>query len=1545
MRNFFGSKYQQFLDLVRSKYSEKLQPELEFLEENWNHPVFDFSVYLSKRTLFSRVAGRLFKLVFQIARYTGWINFRVLPFKILARSSDVKSAFEDNVNFKVPFGPEMQAIAGPETFGLGLDNDEHKMQRAVMEMYMRHDREVFGADSWAALGKSAEYILNDSGGRIDLMSEYAVPLISEACLKRFGLDCPDPLAFAQWNIAVSIQLFASPTGTTKLKLQQLAAASRNIRNCIEHSMHSENPPSKDSLLGYLLNLRKQERFPDVANNEVSALLEKTSPSAYLSDDRIRAIVAGMVSGFVPTTSLGSGNLLQALGDHPEWTEQLSKAAASNDKLAVRNIILEAARFKPAGDPGHFRIVATNFSFSREGKGDYEFKQGDLVMLSTPQAMMDPHARENPKEFQPGRKANPDYMFGHTHHSCLGMQMASEVMTELFLKLFSQADVELTANKYVEQAGPFPWKHQVTFKPGTPVEQSMVTVGIPFSEEKREKIEAILGGPEFQGGLQQSGEEAEFCAANQSEVAKIFHNIESIHNASVCVVELTRKGKPAPTLLLEFNIDGNADDVFNAIDKQCPTAFRQLMDLLGKGASTPLSTFLNKHLAKLLQRPWGNIGLGFNGIGDYPSRQIRQEHELYNLLEPVVQRVASQPGQGGDSAYQLLQDLRAFMLGTEESPGDFRSKLKNLTSDEEYQELNEKLEHLKGLGSMLHRPARRVPKIAAHTDKSFFQALADYASLPKVRLLLSSVVWIPMLIALVYSVIAHSSIWKILASTVVLTGALAVVFVLLIAGIFAFLVFKLTNKEKSDAVDESLVKPDSVQRIQDYENQPAFIQSQLTAVNTLKKGRFRLALLSLGLLVIKLEVLHWFRSGFVVDIGTIRQAKWFRLAGTDQLIFQANFDGSWESYLEDFSNKAFQGQNAVWSHCEGYPRTRFMMLDGADDGDNFKRWVRSKQIRTNFWYSRFPNLSNAHIRRNAMIRDGLARVNTASEARAWLSYFGSQPATGSRIEDAEVQSLVFNSNKRLQYSACIGLRFKGVESGIDERQSRKRFLQAILNGVVSSAAGNGESPDSGLPPLAFGDQIHADSALYIAFSYHGLHCLGLQDSDQNFGLSSFSPAFVNGMANRYNILGDTGRQHPEHWQWFDHAKRPGQAEDNPVANDRHVDVMLFPMAHSAKGLAHSIDSLASVWADCAQEVVHIRTGKPEVGGEDYNAAKILGFRDGISQPVIKGTYRHTSSPVPEHDAMDPGEIILGYRDNKKYFPLTPKVESTQDLGNRLADMPQADPGLFVPFGNKATEPRDLGRNGTYLVLRQIELDASGFEEQIGYQSEKTGLPEETVKAKIMGRWPSGAPLVRYPTTDPHAGKKYSDVPAHELNDFLYGGNEDPQGNRCPLGSHIRRANPRDSLGPIRETELKISNRHRVLRRGRKYHKVWFNGDESQVQQADDGRGVQNESGQNGADGSVRIESNSEGLLFVAMNANLERQFEFVQQTWIAGQSFHGLNDKADPLLGTGEPDQFSIPTPNGTVTLSNLQSYSRVRGGGYYFMPSLSFLRYLASLPG
>lgn len=107
-----------------------------------------------------------------------------------------------------------------------------------------------------------------------------------------------------------------------------------------------------------------------------------------------------------------------------------------------------------------------------------------------------------------------------------------------------------------------------------------------------------------------------------------------------------------------------------------------------------------------------------------------------------------------------------------------------------------------------------------------------------------------------------------------------------------------------------------------------------------------------------------------------------------------------------------------------------------------------------------------------------------------------------------------------------------------------------------------------------------------------------------------------------------------------------------------------------------------------------------------------------------------------------------------------------------------------------------------------------------------------------------------------------------NDFLFGV-EDPQGLRCPFGSHIRRANPRDSFSPGSMDQLAISNRHRILRVGRPY-----------VVAADDGT------------------AKPRGILFMCINADIDRQFEFVQQTWISGRSFHGLRDEVDAIAATG-----------------------------------------------
>jgi len=135
-------------------------------------------------------------------------------------------------------------------------------------------------------------------------------------------------------------------------------------------------------------------------------------------------------------------------------------------------------------------------------------------------------------------------------------------------------------------------------------------------------------------------------------------------------------------------------------------------------------------------------------------------------------------------------------------------------------------------------------------------------------------------------------------------------------------------------------------------------------------------------------------------------------------------------------------------------------------------------------------------------------------------------------------------------------------------------------------------------------------------------------------------------------------------------------------------------------------------------------------------------------------------------------------------------------------------------------------------------------------------------------------------------------------------------KCPLGAHIRRANPRESFAAGSEEELAITNRHRILRVGRPYR-------------AQDGL-------------------QKPGLLFMCLNADIERQFEFVQQTWVMAQSFHGLENEVDTIVGhRSSTDVFTIPTVGGPLRLKWLRDFVKVRGGGYFFLPGRKALRFLS----
>lgn len=189
--------------------------------------------------------------------------------------------------------------------------------------------------------------------------------------------------------------------------------------------------------------------------------------------------------------------------------------------------------------------------------------------------------------------------------------------------------------------------------------------------------------------------------------------------------------------------------------------------------------------------------------------------------------------------------------------------------------------------------------------------------------------------------------------------------------------------------------------------------------------------------------------------------------------------------------------------------------------------------------------------------------------------------------------------------------------------------------------------------------------------------------------------------------------------------------------------------------------------------------------------------------------------------------------------------------------------------------------------------------------------------MVGRWKNGTSLVRYPHRPgtPRPGRTY----ARPDNEFLYGA-EDPLGERCPLGAHTRRSNPRDSKSPESKDEIGIVNRHRILRVGRRFSST----------------------------GSGDRATDKPGLLFMCLNADIERQFEFIQQTWAMSWQFHGLENEVDPLIGRGvkedgKPRQLArltIPSPRGPMHLTGIRDFVRVRGGGYFFLPGKRALLFL-----
>lgn len=456
----------------------------------------------------------------------------------------------------------------------------------------------------------------------------------------------------------------------------------------------------------------------------------------------------------------------------------------------------------------------------------------------------------------------------------------------------------------------------------------------------------------------------------------------------------------------------------------------------------------------------------------------------------------------------------------------------------------------------------------------------------------------------------------------------------------------------------------------------------------------------------------------------------------------------------------------------------------------------------------------------------------------------------------------------------------------------------------------------------------ERAAIISFTWTGLQKLGLGRE----ALSSFSAPFREGMyqEDRLRRLGDKIK---DEWQQTVIKNGPRWSGNTPVRKEDSVldastgpeqlepprQVITPTTVHALLILYGKDDETVRAWVDTVEaallpqglKVVHqlslsLQLDENGIGREHF------GFADGMSQPIPFGGPGGDDTVVLSNGHRDfwhgvpLGEIMLGHTNahaEKSPGPLVP-----DDILARTSTLKQegAPEGYY-----------NFGLNGSYMVVRELQQYVARFWKSLednaarirAHDPSATHVTTEWLAERIIGRNIDGHLLCP-------SGLLAADEYNQPQNAFGFA-KTDPHGHGCPAGSHVRRANPRDGLAKdlaSAQTLLDAANNHRILRRGRKY------GTTPPDRHTDDGE--------------------ERGLLFICLNADIARQFEFIQQTWVLNKNFATLYDETDPLMGPA--GRFTI-REEPLRRIVEVKTFIQSAGGEYFFLPSLPALQYLSSL--
>jgi hypothetical protein len=199
----------------------------------------------------------------------------------------------------------------------------------------------------------------------------------------------------------------------------------------------------------------------------------------------------------------------------------------------------------------------------------------------------------------------------------------------------------------------------------------------------------------------------------------------------------------------------------------------------------------------------------------------------------------------------------------------------------------------------------------------------------------------------------------------------------------FFAWRLRMLERSDP--EFFIRPDRRQIRELSVQEDRCVSNQFNVFGDVKPGLFRLATLRFTLLLLDYSARHVYNRGFLTRIRTIHFARWVLLDNNRRIYFASNYDGSHESYMDDFINKVAWGLNLVFSNGIGYPATRWLIKGGAEQEQKYKYTLRRHQLPSEVWYKAYPELTAYDLSRNSRIRQGVEiRPSSDAEIREWLS---------------------------------------------------------------------------------------------------------------------------------------------------------------------------------------------------------------------------------------------------------------------------------------------------------------------------------------------------------------------------------------------------------------------------------------------------------------------------------------------------------------------------------------------------------------------------------